>query len=140
MSCIIKNLHNTDCEFYFVAMYSFLINFRSSYQRCFIIKGVLRNFAKFTGKHLCQSLFLSKVTRRQACNFIKKETMVQMFCYEFCKISKNAFFTEHLWTAASVTLHSFPFALITHKIYWPQCIRYALETLQKTTRYSVGMI
>ena len=24
-------------------------------------KGVLRNFAKFTGKHLCQSLFLNKV-------------------------------------------------------------------------------
>ena len=35
--------------------------FRSSHQRCFIIKGVLRNFAKFTGKHLCQSLFLNKV-------------------------------------------------------------------------------
>ena len=25
-------------------------------------KGVLRNFAKFTGKHLCQSLFFNKVT------------------------------------------------------------------------------
>ena len=24
-------------------------------------KGVLRNFAKFTGKHLCQSLFFNKV-------------------------------------------------------------------------------
>ena len=24
-------------------------------------KGVLRNFAKFTGKHLCQSLFFDKV-------------------------------------------------------------------------------
>ena len=24
-------------------------------------RGVLRNFAKFTGKHLCQSLFLNKV-------------------------------------------------------------------------------
>ena len=27
-------------------------------QRCSFKKGVLRNFAKFTGKHLCQSLFL----------------------------------------------------------------------------------
>ena len=27
---------------------------------CFV-KGVLRNFAKFTGKHLCQSLFFNKV-------------------------------------------------------------------------------
>ena len=28
----------------------------------FCRKGVLRNFAKFTGKHLCQSLFLNKVS------------------------------------------------------------------------------
>ena len=26
-------------------------------------KGVLKNFAKFTGKHLCQSLFINKVAR-----------------------------------------------------------------------------
>ena len=38
---------------------------RSSHQRCSIIKGVLRNFAKFTGKHLCQSLFSSKVAGLQ---------------------------------------------------------------------------
>ena len=24
-------------------------------------KGVLKNFAKFTGKHLCQSLFVNKI-------------------------------------------------------------------------------
>ena len=29
---------------------------RSSLQRCSVRKDVLRNFAKFTGKHLCQSL------------------------------------------------------------------------------------
>ena len=28
---------------------------RSSHLRCSITKGVLRNFAKFTGKHLCQT-------------------------------------------------------------------------------------
>ena len=27
----------------------------------FCKKGVLKNFAKFTGKHLCHSLFLNKV-------------------------------------------------------------------------------
>ena len=36
--------------------------FRSSHRRCSVRKGVLRNFAKFTWKHLCQSLFLNKVT------------------------------------------------------------------------------
>ena len=34
---------------------------RSSHQRCSIKKGILRNFAKFTEKHLCQNLFFNKV-------------------------------------------------------------------------------
>ena len=33
---------------------------KSSHRRCSVKKGVLRNFAKFTGKHLCQSLFLCR--------------------------------------------------------------------------------
>ena len=35
--------------------------YRSSHQRCSVKKGVLRNFAKFTGKHLYQSLFFNKI-------------------------------------------------------------------------------
>ena len=35
-------------------------------------------------------------------NFNKKETLAQVFSCEFCEISKNTFFTEHLWTTASV--------------------------------------
>ena len=34
---------------------------------------------------------------------IKKETLAQVFSYEFCEISKNIFFTEHLWTTASLS-------------------------------------
>ena len=37
-----------------------------------------------------------------ACNFIKKETLAQVFSFEFCEISKKTFFTEHLRTTASV--------------------------------------
>ena len=33
---------------------------RSSHQRCSVGKGVLRSLAKFTGKHLCQSIFFNK--------------------------------------------------------------------------------
>ena len=57
---------------------------RSSHHRCSIKKGVLRNLTKFTGKHLCQSLFVNKV--------IKKEALAQVLSCQFCKISKNAFF------------------------------------------------
>ena len=35
------------------------------------------------------------------CNFIKKETLAQVFSCEFFKIYKNIFFTEHLWATAS---------------------------------------
>ena len=36
-------------------------SFWSSHQRCSMKKAALRNFAKFTGKRLCQSLFFKKV-------------------------------------------------------------------------------
>ena len=32
-----------------------------SHRRCSLKKGVLKNYTKFTGKHLCQSLFANKV-------------------------------------------------------------------------------
>ena len=38
-----------------------LKTYRSSCPEAFCKKGVLRNFAKFTGKHLCQSPFFNKV-------------------------------------------------------------------------------
>ena len=72
-------------------------NSRNCHRRCSIKKVVLGNFAKFTGKHLCQILFYNKV----ACNFIIKETLTQVFSSEFCKISKNIFFTEDLQVTAS---------------------------------------
>ena len=83
---------------------------RSSHQTCTMKKVVRRNFAKFTGKHLCQSLFfkrpatLLKKRLWHACIFIEKETLAQVFSCEFCEISKNTFFTEHLWTDASIWL------------------------------------
>ena len=64
-------------------------------------KGVLRNFSKFTQNHLCQSLFFNKVAG-SACNFMKKETLAQVFSCEFSEISKNTFFYRTTLVAASV--------------------------------------
>ena len=47
--------------------------------------------------------FLIKL-QAPACNFIKNETLAQVFSYAFCEISKNTFFTEHLRKTASVPL------------------------------------
>ena len=53
---------------------------RSSHPEVFCKKVALRNFAKFTGKHLCQSLFFNKVAG-------------QVFSCEVCEICKNTFFS-----------------------------------------------
>ena len=68
--------------------------FRSSHRSCSVTKGVLRNFAKFTGKHLCQSFFFNKVVG--ACNFIKKENLARCFPVNFAKFLGTPFVTEHL--------------------------------------------
>ena len=39
---------------------------------CFVRKGVLRNFAKFTGKHLCQKLFFGKGNQEKLSSFSRK--------------------------------------------------------------------
>ena len=39
---------------------------------------------------------------KQDWNFIKKETLAQVFSCAFCEVTKNTFFTEHLWTTSSV--------------------------------------
>ena len=53
--------------------------------------GVLKNFAKFTEKHLFQSLFLINCLKKLL-NLIKKETLAQVFFCDFCEIFKNSFF------------------------------------------------
>ena len=63
-------------NFYFALFRSTMSeNARSSHQSCSVRRGVLRNFPKFTGKHLCQSLFFNSCS--------------------------PAFFTEHFQAAAS---------------------------------------
>ena len=63
--------------------------------------GVLKNFAKLTGKHLCQSLFFDKTASLSLQLYLKKETLAQVCFCEFCEIFKNTFFIEHLCWYAS---------------------------------------
>ena len=88
---------------------------RSSCPRVFYKIGVPKIFVNFTGKHLCRSLFLNKITgirpatllknsdtgvflwflrNSQACNFIRKETSTQVLSCEFCEIFKDIFFSR----------------------------------------------
>ena len=44
---------------------------RSSHQRCSIEKAILKNFAIFTGKHLCWSLLLIDLQASRPATFLK---------------------------------------------------------------------
>ena len=78
-----------------------LRRFRSSHRKYSVKKGALRNFAKLTGKDLCQSLLFNKVAGLWPVTLLKKVTLAQAFLCEFCEIFKNTFSTEHLQTTAS---------------------------------------
>ena len=64
---------------------------RSSHQRCSIIKGVLRNFPKFTGKQLCQSLFFNKVAVLRPATLLKKTLWHKCFPVIFAKFIRTPF-------------------------------------------------
>ena len=61
-------------------------------QRCSVEKVFLEISQNLQESTCARASFLIK-----ACNFIKKETLAQVFSCEFCEISNNTIFTEHLW-------------------------------------------
>ena len=75
--------------------------FRSNHQRCSIKKVILKNFAIFTRKHLCWSLFLIKLP--PGLQLYKKETLTQVFSCEYYETC----FEEHLQTAATFTFQNY---------------------------------
>ena len=66
---------------------------RSSHQRYSIKKGVLRNFAKFTWKYLCQGLFLIKmqVLGLKPATLLKKRLLHKGFPANFAKFLRTPF-------------------------------------------------
>ena len=67
-------------------------NNRSSHSQIFFKVNVLKNFANFTGKHLCWSLFFFLTT----CNFIKDRLQHRCFPVKFLKFLRTPFYIEHL--------------------------------------------
>ena len=66
---------------------------------CSVKEGILKNFINLTGKQLYQ--------RSQACNFIKKDILLQVFSCEFGEIFINAISIEHVrWLLLLIMLCS----------------------------------
>ena len=59
----------------------------------FYEKGVLRNFAKFTGKNLCQSLFFKKLFKK---TLSKKRLWHRCFPVNFAKFLATPFYKAPL--------------------------------------------
>ena len=98
ITVVVRNRNSNSVNAFLVLLF-WIMHVRSSRWRCSVRKGVPRNFAKFTGKQLCQSLF-----------FIKKETLAQLFSCEFFEISKNTFLQntseQLLLTCMNVTVNA----------------------------------
>ena len=62
---------------------------RSSHRRCSLRKGVLRNFVKFTGKHVCQSLLFNKVAGLRSATLLKKKLWHRCFPMNFAKFLRT---------------------------------------------------
>ena len=74
----------------------------------FCKKSVNKNFAKLTGKHLCQSLFFNKVAGLRSATLFKKRLWHMFFPMNFAKFLITPFVPNTsgrllLWTTASET-------------------------------------
>ena len=67
-------------------------------------KAFLKILQNSLGNTKARASFLIKL---QACNFIKKDTLAQVFSCEFSVVSKNIFFTEYLRATASASRKMF---------------------------------
>ena len=72
-------------------------SFINSRPEVFCKKGVLRNFRKLTGKHLCQGLFFNKVVGLRPATLLKKRLWQKCFSVNCVKFLRTLFLTEDLW-------------------------------------------
>ena len=101
-------MYSTFCLMRFNDCFPFilLIKTRSSRPKMFCKKVVLRNFANFIGKQLCQNLFFNKVAGLRLATLLKKRLWHRCFTVNFAKFLRTFFLTEHLrW-------------LLLKRVYW----------------------
>ena len=84
---------------YWIFIFIFCVSLSAFVSEYFVFcrKVVLRNFAKFSGKYLCQSLFCNKVAGLRPATLLKKRLCYRRFPVNFTKFLRKLFFTEHLW-------------------------------------------
>ena len=77
---------------------------RSSHRSCSVRKADHRNLTKFTGKHLCWSLFFNKVAGLRPAILSKKRLWHRCFSVNFAKFPRTPFLQN---TSRRLLLHVF---------------------------------
>ena len=62
-----------------------LLKRRTQPRRCSSEKLVLNNIQKYTEENTCARVSISIKLTADVCNFIKKDTLTQVFSYDLCK-------------------------------------------------------
>ena len=70
------------------------MNSRSSQQRYSVMKVVLKNFAKYKGKYLCQSLFFNKFAGLRPATLLKKRLWHRCFPVNSAKFLRTPFLQD----------------------------------------------
>ena len=115
-SCLLKNKkldlwvrpwsltpsHNLGLETFGLCNSESLKKSKSSRSQMFFEISSIKNFAIFTGKHLCWGLGLIKLHACRPATFLKRDSNTGVSC-GYCEIFKNSFFKENLrWLLLTV--------------------------------------
>ena len=76
-----------------------------------------------------------KKNSNTACNFIKNETLVEVFPCKLCEIFKNTFFTEQLRTTASVKIKDLFLSFNPNKL--PFYLLFPQEWVSRSIQYKI---
>ena len=98
----------------------------------FCKKGVLQNFAKFTGKHLFQSLFFKKVADLRPSSLLKKRLWHMCFPVNFAKFPRIPILTEYLrWLLLNIVFVYLYTVLFVYQSFLLVSIRFTFQCLRK---------
>ena len=140
---IFRNIFLLNTYFFTVPVYTFLFKFFLYYYRyymnliklinnyidaapdVFYTKAVLKNYALFTEKQLCWSLFLIKLQALRSATLLKRDFSTGVF---LCILRISIYFEKHLRTAAS----DYSFTIV---IYLFSAV--SLQVRRKTTIFEI---
>ena len=126
-------MYETQCEQYLLSIFNNialewikLTSLKSSHSQMFFKMGILKNFAIFTGRHLCWRLFLTKLQAWRPETLSESDSTTAIFMWIFAKFLRTAFLVLlNIWMVLNIWNYRFTTSI--HKIcateIWPRVIK-----------------